>query len=432
MAKVFLRHPDQPWPGLLVCDSSRWSGNGSNGLTWALVCWRGILASFCGGPFQVIYEPLYEMYEPDPSDCSHYEYDWDDPDETAEDRKKRLNAPAVSELDAYSLVSFGSDPSPYQGWLGPYDPHFQCSSVALPGRFRNPLLLTEFVNGRSRQDIIAVSRKILIHYDTESEADWIEKRRNNQGVASNFDILATAARDYHENRQVIRQLRSWTEDQYAEVENAIAMMSAIWPMFLAGELKFISTKNRSWIEVGQGVDRPLLFERENLRIRNSFSKLLNVLCELDSFRSMTCAFDLSKAGRVAFDGKSGAVTRQIVHASLPSEGQKMAAVWKLTERLVELGFDRESISRAVENPLDFGKLVDPRSEYNFILLEKAPSTSEVGPAPQVHTRYGRDGNNFETRPDRLYSSIGGDGRNDVYMSDGLWLSADGRISDTGR
>lgn len=159
MLKVYLRHAD--WIGLLVCDSSPLNGNGSHGPTWALVRPNGILASFGGGSFQAIYEPLYEKHG-----RSHFGILCEDED------------------------------NPENSYI-----------TTLPENFRNPLALEEFANGAVGQDIIAVSRRLLLRDRTENRNDWVEKHRNNKGTTSNYDILTTAALDYHQKLPVIRGTR---------------------------------------------------------------------------------------------------------------------------------------------------------------------------------------------------------------------------------
>ncbi|TAZ73815.1 hypothetical protein ELH70_14695 [Rhizobium ruizarguesonis] len=421
MIRVYLRHAD--WIGLLVCDSSPSNGNGSHGPTWALVRPRGILASFGGGPFQAIYEPLYDIHDEDDDSSDDAWYDSDDSNLTLEERKKRSDATAESYLRSHFGLPYEDQDDPERSYI-----------TTLPEGFRNPLILEEFVNGGPGQDIIGVSRRLLLRDSAESDLDWIEKHRNSQGIASNFDILTAAALDYHQHRPIIRQLRSWTEDQYVGVEEAVMTMAAIWPKFLAGQLTFVSAQHRSWVVVEQGLDKPLLFERENWPINTSLSRVLAVLSGIHSFRGITCGFVLSKAGQVVFDGKSGKILRLIAHDFEPSAEETRRAIGRMTQQLIGLGHDREAVRSSIADPCRLGELIDPdgrllrkyRGHPEQRLFEMAVSISER------KTSFQRPSLISEHRSDELYGGLGGDGRDEVYLSDGLWISPDGLISDKGR
>ena len=419
--KVYLRHAD--WIGLLICDSSPSNGNGSHGPTWALVRPRGLLASFGGSPFQAIYEPLYEIHgEEDDQDSEEF-WDDDEQDLTPEERKKRSNEVAENYLRSHFGIPYEDEDNPENSYI-----------TTLPDGFRNPLIIEEFANGGSNQDVIGVSRRLLMRDRADSEQNWLEKHRNNQGVASNFDILTAAALDYHQKRPLVRQLRSWTEDQYIGVQEAVMIMAAVWPEFLAGRLTFASSHHRSWIVVEQKSDKPLLFERENWPINTSLSRILAVLSGLQSFRGMTCRFDLSQAGQVVFDGQSGKILRVITKDFEPSEEETRSALGRLTQHLVSLGHDHEAVRSSISDPSRLGELIDPagrllrtnRSDPEQRLFEMAVSISDRKPSRRSASPI------LGHSTDALYNAIGGDGRDDAYLSDGLWISPDGHLSDKGR
>ncbi|KRB16390.1 hypothetical protein ASD99_08465 [Mesorhizobium sp. Root695] len=424
--RVYLCHAE--WVGLLVRDSSPLNGNGSRGDTWALVRPQGVLASFGGGPFQAIYEPLYDIHDDDndndgPNGDEFWLDDDDDPDLIMEERKKRSDREAKSHLRSLFGIPYEDEDDQERSYI-----------TTLPEGFRNPLILDEFANGGPGQDVVAVSRRLLLRDHAESVSDWVEKHRNSQGIASNFDILTAAALDYHQERPIVRQLRSWTEDQYVGVQEAVMTMAAVWPKFLAGRLTFASAHHRSWIVIEHGLDKPLLFERENWPTNPSLSRVLAVLSGLHSFRGMTCRFDLSKAGQVVFDGASGKIVRLIAKNFEPSEEETRNAIGRLTQQLVSLGHDREAVSSSIPDPRRLGELIDPdgrllrthRADHEQRLFEMVVSISER------KTSFRSSSPTPGHRTDELYGVFGGEGRDDVYVSDGLWMSPDGRISDKGR
>lgn len=418
MLKVYLQHAE--WIGLLVCDASPLNGNGSNGPTWALVRPRGILASLGGSAFKTIYEPLYDEHQDEEN-----EEDWGDDDLSPEEQRKRSDR----SHERYLETLFGLEPDEDN------DSENQRITV-LPEGFRNPLVVEHFANGGPGQEVVAVSRRTHMRDRTSSVKEWIEKHRNNKGVAASFDILTTAALDHHRKRPILRQLRSWTEDQFVTVVDTVIMMAAVWPEYLTGKITFVSGHHKSWIVVDQREETPLLFRRENKRINISLSRALARLSGLNTFRAMTCGFNLTKPGRVTYDGKVGKVLRLIAHNLQPSADDARRAIARLTQRLVDLGYDREVVRTSIADPIALGKLVDPEGTL-LREFHAHPEHSLFAPPaiikpikPSFRPSGGRI---LDDRPrDRLYDTVGGNGLDDAYLSDGLWISKDGSISDQGR
>ena len=149
---------------------------------------------------------------------------------------------------------------------------------------------------------------------------------------------------------------------------------------------------------------------------------------------MTCRFDLSQAGQVVFDGQSGKILRVITKDFEPSEEETRSALGRLTQHLVSLGHDHEAVRSSISDPSRLGELIDPagrllrtnRSDPEQRLFEMAVSISDRKPSRRSASPI------LGQRTDALYNAIGGDGRDDAYLSDGLWISPDGHLSDKGR
>lgn len=420
MLKIYLKHAD--WIGILVRDSSPMNGNGSKGPTWALVRPSGILASFGDSTFQTIYEPLYDEHEEDEEEEEEEDWDYADDDPSPEERREKSN----ETHERYLKRFFGLAPDEDE------DPEDQRITL-LPKGFRNPLLVEHFANGSSGQEVVAVSRRTHIRDRTSSVEEWINKHRDNNGIAASFDILATAALDYHRKRPLLRQLRSWTEEEFLTVVDTVMMMASVWPEYLGGKLTFVSGHHRSWIVVDQKEKNSLLFSPENKPVRASLSRILSKLSGIGTFRAMTCGFDLSRPGQVVHDGKAGEVMRLIANDIQPSAEERRRAIARLIQRLVDFGYDREFARASISDPVAIGNLVDQSETLLRQLRQQSLFERPTSRQPIKSNPFRGGGHILEERSsDRLYNAVGGNGRDRTYLSDGLWISPDGSISDDGR
>jgi hypothetical protein len=423
-----------PWNGLLVRDSSALNGNRPGDETWALVRSGGILASFGGSQFQAIYEPAYDIH--DKTDLSGKAHQWPPLDDS------EYSYPAVKDNEANSdQFSEAYRESIFGMPCGEFNMTFQGMSQesvrTVPDGFRNPLVLNEFANGGPGQEVVAATEHLLRQDAVGSVREWTAKQRNNQGVASSFDILASAALDYQHGRPIVRQLRTWTEDKLASVRDDILMVAAAWPKFLAGNLTFASRSVRSFVVLEQGSDKPLLFERENWPVNVALSRVLEATAKISTMRGMACEFDLSEEGKVIYEGEDDPIIRPLVVNYAPSTEETRSAIEHLTNRLAAIGHDPEAIRSSMSDPLQLGQIIDPKGQ----LLRKHSGHHEqrlfemVAAIPKRKQTYfsSVNSNRFsKVGKDPLYRTLGGDGSGDVYLSDGLWLSSNGSISDEGR
>ncbi|MBS0126530.1 hypothetical protein [Thetidibacter halocola] len=425
--KVYLRYAK--WIGLLVCDSSPFNGNGTLGDTWALVRPAGILASFGGGKFQAIYEPDYDIVDDDEYSSDDDLYDNDSISENEFGGLSQFDAAA----ERYLKSLFGVTPA---------ETDFDDDSyvVTLPEGFRNPLILEHFANGGQGQEVIGVSGPLLRRDRVQGTDEWVKKHRNRQGTATSFDILATAALDFHNGRPVVRQLRSWTEDDYILVSDAVLMMAAIWPKYLQGKLTFVSSHHRSWIVIEQGAGRPILFERENWPTNTALSRILERLVGLRSMRGMTCLFDLMDSETVAFNGECGKIVRPISDKIESNSQSQREAVLRLSNKLISIGYEYDTVRSVILDPLRLAELIDP--DGMLLRNHRAhPEQRHFEMAVTIENKkqnfgsksIGRYTESFSTSGrDELYNALDGNGRDKVYLTDGLWISPDGNVSDEGR
>lgn len=420
--KTYLAHAK--WNGILVRDRSFASGNPYGGDTWALVLYNGIFASFAGGPFQSIFEPDYEIHDKINDEIDedlNSSLDQSDPALLAERRRAISDKSAID----FKKSCFGI----------PFHDGQNDVIATLPEGFSNPLMIESFANGGVNQEVIAASNPLLNMYRVRSASDWAERVSNNQGTLSGFDILTSAAIQFHAGRPVVRELRSWSEKQYSVVRDSVLLVSAAWPNLLSGNLLFASARNRSWIVIDEEADNLPLFERENWPTNVAISRVLAILSGLQTFRGMTCPFDLSNEGEVNFFGPGENIIRSIVTAFAPSAEETLSAKYRLVDVLTNLGFDSDRLQETVASPVLLADLVDPG---RFIIKKGNGSEQRLFENGSSIKRKRHNSvespiqSPFRPARDPLYRALNGDGNSDTYLSDGLWLSPDGHISDKGR
>lgn len=443
--KVYLDRA--PWEGILVRDSSPSNGNSSNGETWALVRPKGMLASFGGSPFQAIYEPTYDIHE-DPT-YGGVIVDEDDKHNTTShmgDNKDESTIPSEEQRQRSDIASknhrkklFGVPVGELNYCFG--EPGYARESIiTVPKGFRNPLILGEFANGGDGQEVVAASSHIFQQNGVNHISDWLEKHKNNQGIASSFDILISAALDYHDNRRIVRQLRTWTEEQYRSLVVNVLMVASVWPSHLSGNLTFVSSSIDPWLVLEQN-NQISLFERERHPVRIALSRILEATSEFRNFRGISMPFDLSEEGKVIPHEESERIIRPVVTNFSPSEGQTRSAIDYVIRQLAAKGHDPEKIRASIADPVRIGDMIDPegrllrdKKNYNRAHPEKLlfNPIGSVSNARQARTYSSALQSSTRRYSDNLYNALGGTGDSDMYLSDGLWLSSDGSVSDRGR
>lgn len=413
--------------GILVCDSSPSNGNGPLGDTWAFIRLSGVLASFGGGEFRAFYEPQYDSAEDDYSDDDEGTvrslYHLDELGLSAEEVVRLSDRLSLEHIAALRGIPYQSakDGRPY--------------IQSLPKGFSNPLIEGNFANGQPGQEIVEVSRAFLDAAGVSDARGYAALHRNHQGTETSFEILATAARDHHAGGPIVRQLRNWTEAQYQQVRDVVVAMSAVWPQYVYGHLILASSRTKSWIVIDQGTVRPSLFEEQNWPVNKALSSVLEVLTGLLGMTGTTCPLSLAKEGMVEFRGDSGTITRRIASLIRPSAETRERGIDLVVSMLTDKGFDRVEVEAAIADPIALAALVDPgmRSlkpngagvamrlfELPVSLVEWSGRQTSRQPTPSTGT------------VDALHRTVGGNGRDSVYLSDGLWVSPDGTLSDDGR
>lgn len=414
------------WDGLLVRDCGLQEREKRDGEIWALVTRGGILASFGGSPFYAIYEPEYDIHDDKLRTTEKrpfYTGEYDDHNPALiEERKVRMDDEPENHVKTLFGIPYHDDDED-RGYIG-----------TLPDGTKNPLLLVDFSNVSNGQQVVEVSKGLLQRHHVTSVDEWVRKRRNGRGQAASYDILRAAAFDVRQGVPIVRQLRSWTEDDYGSVREAVLTMASAWPKYLAGRLTFASSHHKSWIVIEQDSEKTTLFEKENWPINTALSRILAAITGMQAFRGMTCRFDLSQEGKVLYDAPSGKVIRSICDRMEPSSEENELAMERIATQLVHLGYGDEMIRSTICDPLQLGEVIDPsglllrknRAHPEQRLFEMVVTISEMKrPAYRPEPPRG-------TSKDMLYNAIGGDGRESVYLSDGLWIAPDGSLSDEGR